>query len=310
MMFRNVAVEIVRRRLWPIPAVALVVAVAAPTLFMKSAPSGAAAAAPAAVAPAGGLPARAERLLAATGEVGSDGGATGSEHDPFQPPAPRHSAAAAAKAAKAAKKASKSSTPAPAAAAAPTEPVPVVIQNPDGSPVTPAAPAADAPAPAAADGTTTTTATAPSTATPAVDVRFGEQIDSPLHRAIPLLQPYFIHGKLAAVFVKYSTSADKAVFAVDPGIAVTGPVKCRQVEGVCRYLDIPAGSYAYLTMSASRTIVRRRLDVVRIDSTPSADTTTAIAAEPGDENACLLDKLLALTLADAPVDRDACGSSK
>ncbi|MEA2149416.1 MAG: hypothetical protein QOD69_1246 [Solirubrobacteraceae bacterium] len=305
-MLRNVVEEIVRRRLWPIPAVALVVAVAAPTLFLKAAPSGAPAAVPAAAAPAGGLPARAERLLAATGAEGSRGGATGAAQDPFQPPKSHHRAAAAAAAA--AKKASTTSTAAPAAAAAPTEPVPVVIQNADGSAATPAA-TGDASA-AVAGTTTTAPASTPSTATPAVDVRFGEQIDSPLHRGIPRLQPYFIHGKLAAMFVKYSPSLEKAVFAVAPGIAVTGPVKCRRVGGICRYLDIPAGSHAQLTMSASRTIVHRRLDVVRIDSTPTPDTTTAIAAKPGDENACLLHKLQAQAPTDAPVDRDACGSSK
>jgi hypothetical protein len=82
------------------------------------------------------------------------------------------------------------------------------------------------------------------------------------------------------------------------------------VAGVCRYLDIPSGSYARLTMNVSRTTVHRRLDVVRVGGTPAGETTTAIAAEPGDEHACLLHKLQAQALSAPPVDRDACGSSR
>ena len=37
-MLRNMLQEIVRRRLWPIPLVAVLVIIAAPVLLMKSAP--------------------------------------------------------------------------------------------------------------------------------------------------------------------------------------------------------------------------------------------------------------------------------
>ena len=37
-MLRSLVDEVVRRRLWPIPLVALLIAVAAPVLFMKSPP--------------------------------------------------------------------------------------------------------------------------------------------------------------------------------------------------------------------------------------------------------------------------------
>ncbi len=59
-MLRNLLDEVRRRHLWPIPVIALLVAVAAPLLFLKSAPSDAPlASAPApAAAPAGQLPAR------------------------------------------------------------------------------------------------------------------------------------------------------------------------------------------------------------------------------------------------------------
>ena len=308
-MFRNLVDEVVRQRLWPIPAVAVVVAVAAPALFLKSAPAVAPIAATAAPTPAvaAKLPARAERLLAATAPEGSLGGATGAAQDPFRPPAARHAAAHSGAAAAVGSKKKASASSGSASAASPTKPVPVVILNADGSAPT-SSPKADS---SSGAGTTkTTTTTTPSTATPAVDVRFGAADDGHVHRSVPRLQPYFIHGKLAAVFVKYSPGRHKAVFAVAPGIVVSGPTKCRREHGVCRYLDIAAGSYAGLAMSVSGTIVHRRLDVVRIDSTPTPDTTTAIAAKPGDENACLLHKLQAQAPTDAPVDRDACGSSK
>ena len=92
------------------------------------------------------------------------------------------------------------------------------------------------------------------------------------------MQAFFIRGKVAAVFVKYSPSLRKAVFAVAPGIHVSGPVTCRVQNGACRYLDIPAGSYARLTMlTAKREIVRRRLDVEHITRRTSSQKTAAAA---------------------------------
>jgi hypothetical protein len=60
MMLRTLLDEVMRRRLWPIPLVAVLVAVAAPLLFLKSAPQDAppASLAAPAMAPAGKLPAR------------------------------------------------------------------------------------------------------------------------------------------------------------------------------------------------------------------------------------------------------------
>jgi hypothetical protein len=306
MMFRNLVAEVVRQRLWPIPAVAVVVAVAAPALFLKSAPAVTPVAPTAAPTPAvvAKLPARAERLLAATLPEGSRGGATGSAQDPFRPPARRKAAAHSGAAAAAKKKASTSSGS--TSKASPTKPVPVVILNADGSAAT-VSPKADS---SSGAGTTKATPTTPSIVTPAVDVRFGASADGRVHRSVPRLQPYFIHGKLAAVFVKYSPSSHKAVFAVAPGIAVSGPTKCRREHGVCRYLDIAAGSYAALTMNASGTIVHRRLDVVGIDSTPASVASTATAAKDENVNGCLLRKLQAQTPTDAPVDRGACEGSK
>ena len=91
-MLRNLLDEVVRRRLWPIPLVAVLVAVAAPLLFLKPAPPDAPLASMAAppVAPAAELPARAQRLL-----TGSDAGAADErgprsrKSDPFQAPSSR-----------------------------------------------------------------------------------------------------------------------------------------------------------------------------------------------------------------------------
>ena len=304
-MLRNLLQEIVRRRLWPIPVLALLAIVAAPVLFLKSAPAGAPAAATAAPAPAtaGELPARAQRLLqASTGTP--RGGATGAAQDPFQPPAAQRAAAAAAAAAKngggsAAPAGSKtgSSSGSGAGTSTTSAPVPVVIQNPDGSTVTTTPPATGSGSGASAG-----------TAGPAsVDVRFGPTAGTRVHRAIPRLESFFIHGKLAAVFVKYSPSRNKAVFAVSPDVLVTGPVKCRRQDGVCRYVDIPAGSFARLsTLTKDRILVSRRLDVERINRGQSAATTTAVAAGDRSENTCLLRRLQALRPGGTPIDRDAC----
>jgi hypothetical protein len=307
MMFRNLVDEVVRQRLWPIPAVAVVVAVAAPALFLKSAPAVAPIAATAAPTPAvaAKLPARAERLLAATTPEGSLGGATGAAQDPFRPPAARHAAAHSGAAAAGGSKKKASTSSGSTSAASPTKPVPVVILNADGS-----APTSSPKADSSSGAGTTKTTTTPSTATPAVDVRFGAVDDGHVHRSVPRLQPYFIHGKLAAVFVKYSPGRHKAVFAVAPGIVVSGPTKCRREHGVCRYLDIAAGSYAGLAMSVSGTIAHRRLDVLGIDSTPASVASTATTAKDENVNGCLLRKLQAQTPTDAPVDRGACEGSK
>lgn len=306
-MLRNLLQEIVRRRLWPIPALALIAIVVAPVLFLKSAPAGAPAAATAAPAPAtaGKLPARAQRLLEAS--TGSrSGGATGDAQDPFQPPAAQRAAAAAATKAttgdgSGASAGTKTGSSSGSGAGTPTTsaPIPVVIQNPDGSAVT----TTTTPSPTGSgSGARAGTAAAAS-----VDVRFGPSAGTRLHRAIPRLKTFYIHGKLAAVFVKYSPSRNKAVFAVSPDVLVTGPVKCRRKEGVCRYIDIPAGSFARLSaLTKDRILVSRRLDVERINRGPSAASTTAVAAGDRSVNACLLGKLQALRPGGTPIDRDAC----
>jgi hypothetical protein len=308
MMMRSLVQELVRRRLWPVPLVALLVAIAAPALFLKSAPADAPPASAAPPAPAAGeLPARAGGLLDATQKaVTRRHRLKGKGQDPFAPPASgAKSAAAPAKTAAAA---------AAKAAAASPKAIPVVITNANGS------------KPAAAPTTTTTTpkattqrSTAPTTTTtPAtaavktvtyVDVRFARQMGSMLRYRLPRLQALRAGGRVAAVFVKYSPARHKAVFAIAPSTKVDGDVTCRRVLGVCRYVDIPAGSYARLTMRGEDgRYLSRRLDVVSIrhmplegNATPSARTTPLATAT------CLIKRLLALPAIVPSISSDSCG---
>jgi hypothetical protein len=252
-MLHDLLTEIVRRRLWPIPLIAAVVALAAPLLFLKSAPVDAppAAALAPAFAPHGKLPDRAQRLLAATepGTAARSRGATRPSHDPFAPPSRRGSTAKPA-----AQAAAKDSS------AAADAPVPVVITNADGS--TAKTEPAPAPAPAASSDAP---ASSPTVSSAAVDVRFGKDVDAKLRRQIPRLETFVARGNVVAVFVKYSPKRDKAVFAIAPSTLITGDVECRRKEGLCRYVDIPAGKHARLTWSLpDGSVVSRRLDVVRV----------------------------------------------
>jgi len=105
------------------------------------------------------------------------------------------------------------------------------------------------------------------------------------------------------MFVRYSESRRKAIFAVAPGLHVSGPVSARVTDNV-RYIDVPVGAHAWLTMiTPNQTIVKRRLDVVHARSVSSA---RAIPAAVSAENACLLGKLTAMKPGDRFVDRDAC----
>ena len=302
-MLRNLYDEIVRRRLWPIPLAAVLVALAAPLLFLKSGPDGAGETATPTAAKAGKLPPRAARLLATTDAATGGRGATGAAQDPFAPPASARATAAAASAGPAgAAGGASAGTSAGTGAGASTKPVPVVIAGAGASsPRSAGSTATGTPVPAASNASP---ARRTSVRTVAVDIRYASRKDSRLRRAIPRLRTFFAEGKLVAVFVKYSPSRRKAVFAVAPNVIVKG-VRCRRQDGVCRYVDIPAGGYARLYMiTPQRTIVHRRLDVVHIRRTRSE--TTATTARAASDNACLLNKLRAMKLTDAPIERDAC----
>jgi hypothetical protein len=272
MMLREVLDEIVRRRLWPIPAIAIAVALVAPLLFLKSAPQDAPV--PGAAVPSTqlDLPARAQRLL-----TSSDASATvrrrlsRTARDPFRAPA-SHSrtsgGSSAKKSASSKTKAQASSSP----GSKPTSPVPVIVVTPKGPKAKASAPAT---APSGGDSSSTskggdgsgtsTPISSTASGTPTVDMRFGAEKDSPIHREIPRLKTFDVGDKIAVVFVKYSPSRHKAVFAIDPSTTVHGDVDCRRVDGLCRYVDIPAGKYARLTfVNDDGSRVSRRLDVVRV----------------------------------------------
>ncbi len=296
-MLRNVIYEIRRRGLWPIAAIALIVTVGAPLFFLRSAPPDAPEASSAPAAPAAGrLPARAERLLAR-----SDGAAArrparrSGKVDPFQPPASRGaSGGGEAKPSGGGAPRSAPSPKRPAPSTTPGAPVPVVITNPDRTrPRTPASPIGDgesAPRPVSA---------------PAVDVRYGERWPTKLHRAIPRNQTFLAGGRVIAVFVKYSPKRDKAVFAIAPATLVTGDVECRRKQGLCRYVDVPAGEHVGLTtLGRDGRPVRRRIDVTRIErgGEPASSTPSA----PPKHGPCLLGKMLALKELSLPPVADAC----
>ena len=304
-MLRNLIEEARSRQVLVLAGLGVLVALALPLLFLKGAPEGAPQANVAAPAPAeeAKLPPRAARLLA-TNDPGAPGGRTkGSAQDPFAPPASYRAAAAAAAAKDGAPapQPAKAAGPAPqaSAGAASGKPVEVVVTNPGSGTRTPSA--------AGSDSSPRRRSSSLNASNAAVDIRFGPKRDTRIRRAIPRQKGLYIHGRLVAAFVKYSPSRKAAVFAVAPGVYVSGDVKCRVQDGVCRYVDIPAGEHAWLTVATpSRTIVSRRLDVVRIKRRSSRSTTRAASASVRSEAACMTRKLVAMERGDALLDRDAC----
>lgn len=299
-MLRNVFDEVLRRRLWPVVALAALVAVGAPLLFLKSAPPDAplgSAPAPQA-APAGELPARAQQLLDTTGAAAKAARrkAKGRASDPFRAPSSHTAKAPAARSGDTAKT---------AAAGKAGEPVPVVITNAGGTPPAAPATAPGSSTPAAPIGDGATKPAARSAVT--VDVRYGKRATGRLHRRIPRMQTFVAGGRVIAIFVKYSPKRDKAVFAIAPTTLVTGGIECRRKDDVCRYVDIPAGSHVRLTtLSSSGSLVTRRLDVVRTGRTKRSGAIAAAASSAPADGSCLLGRLLTLSVKDPPLATSAC----
>ncbi len=293
-MLRNLIDEVRNRRVLAFAALGVLVALALPLLFLKSAPEGAPAAdaaAPAAATEAK-LPPRAARLLATTDPGAPGGRAKGSAQDPFAPPA-SYSAAAA-----------QGST----GAAAPTQ-APASSGGGGGGSTTTVTRSPKSTTPSTSNNTTSTPRKARvlNAENASVDIRFGPKPDTRIRRGIARQKGLYIHGKLVAMFVKYSPSRKAAVFALAPGLHITGPIKCRVVDGSCRYIDIPAGAHAWITsITASRTVVKRRLDVVRVKRRTASSGTRARSASARDEATCLARKLMAMERGDALLDRDAC----
>lgn len=319
MMLRSLVDEVVRRRLWPIPLAALLIAIAAPLLFMKSAPTNAPTAAPAPATPKA-LPKKAGNLLEPSDRaLVSTKPSKRKAQDPFAPPA---------QAASPSKASGTASAPGGGSGTARgAQSVPVVIKNSDGTTSTATiAPSTSKSTKTTKTPRTTTKSTTPKPRTPTVtvpktssssaattskvtyvDVRFGEVMGTMTRYRVPRMQAFRADGKVAAMFVKYSPVRNAAVFAVAPSTQVSG-VKCREVKGICRYVDIPSGLHARLKLVGDDgETVSRRLDVVRIRHLPkvagskaSALTTTLPAAR------CLLKRLLALPASAPSITADSC----
>lgn len=314
-MLRSLVGEVVTRRLWPIPLAAILVAIAAPLLFMKSAPDAPVGASPPAATP-GKLPAPAERLVSTSDKAATPRSKARRKQDPFAPPSSGKATEAAAGATAA--------TPAGSAPVVTTPPSgSVVIRNSDGSTATMAVPKTSSKKATAKKKTTTKKATtkkpAPKVTAPKqtttvaggetvsyVDVRFGKRKDSMLRYRVPRLQTFRAGGNVAAMFVHYSQTRDVAVFAIAPSTTVAGDVECRKVKGVCRYVDIPAGSYARLRMrAADGSVISRRLDVVSIRHLSGAEDPMPRATSL-ETATCLLKGLLKLPASLPSIPVDAC----
>jgi hypothetical protein len=292
-MLRGLLHEIVRRRLWPIPVVALLIAVAAPLLFLKSTPSSAPVPAEAAQAPVGGvgLPVRAQRLLQTQSDAAKRKAKKRAKaDDPFEGPKSTGNAADDASSSDAGGAGSGSSS---AGGAGAEEPVPVVITDENGRTVS-APDDASAPAGARSSGSD------PSYV--AVDVRFEPKSTGPVRHAIPRLKAFSANDRVLAIFVRYSPSSNRAVFAVAPNTWVRGSVACRPAAGLCRTVQLAAGKHAVLTiLGPHRTAITRRLSVVRIRLVKGTEP------RPPLNGPCLLGKLKKLGLGDAALLSGACG---
>jgi hypothetical protein len=319
MMLRNLVNEVVSRRMWPIPLVAIVVAVAAPLLFMKSGGEPVSTAPPP-IAQPGKLPTGAEKLVSNQDKTAATPSkAKRKSQDPFAPP-------------KSAKP--KGEPPAPAAgataatAATSTASSGVVINNSDGSTATMQVPASTQRASAPKSSTTKTSstkksttktttkkttpkattpkATVPEVTTTYVDARFGARQNTYVRYRVPRLQTFRAGGRIAAIFVGYSSKRNVAVFAVAPSTQVKGDVECRTIKGVCRYVDLPEGKYARLVLrGVDGELVSRRLDVVDIRTLAGKEDTFP-RENPLETATCLLKGLLRLTPNAPSIASDAC----
>jgi hypothetical protein len=309
MMLRSLVDEVVRRRLWPIPVIAILIMIAAPVLFMNFASE--------ALPDPPGPPAAPGKLSPGDRKLLSGDDRTFAPHeklkgkgqDPF------------AQSSRAAKAADDTATAPAVAAASPASSgttSTVVVQNPDGSSSTMPAtkqkatvekkvPAKKTTPKVVVPEPTTSSAAARATVT-YVDARFGQRMGTMLRYRIPRLQTFRAGGNVAAMFVRYSTTRDVAVFAIAPSTKVDGDVSCRKVKNVCRYVDIPAGSYARLRLlGRDGSVISRRLDVVSIRHLPLAGNEDAMPrATTGATASCLLKGLLRLPASLPSISFDAC----
>ena len=293
-MFGSLMNDLIQRRLWPIPLVAILVAIAVPLLFMDSSDDEvtAAPATPAATQ-SEKLPDGADALLSTEERVVP---ARRRGTDPFDPPAAVEQAsdkdgASAGSGAKSpdAGKASQST----AAKAAVQKLVDRLQPKSPGSSASPVSSRGRKPGSARRKSRKRSATGHGRLRLASVDVRYGETKDSPLQRTIPPRKVFQADGEAIAVFIRYSRKRNKALFAVAPGVQVTGSVACKRIDGVCRYLAIPDGGYVRLRYERpGGERVTRRIDVsihrIRAESRPQLPEAKA------EQAGCVLDKLLSL----------------
>jgi hypothetical protein len=290
---RGLLQEIVRRRLWPIPLVAVLVAVAAPMLFLKSAPSEPAPPAQPSQATIDasaekGLPVRARRLLETNSAAKR--AKKSKAADPFQ--APKSSRKASSGAASAGTSTNSAAPSSAAGATGGQKPVPVVITDADGKTKTDTTDG---------DASSDSTSSGSDGTYVAVDVRFGQKPVGPLRRSIPRLRPFTADGRLVASFVGYSATRNKATFAIAPSTFVAGSVKCRREDGQCRFVDLAVGKRAVLTIAGpGGSAITGWLKVVRMHEVTGDEPKSPLGGS------CLLHKLQKSSLGDPAVLSDAC----
>ncbi len=298
-MLSGLIAEIVRRRLWPIPLVAVLVAVAAPLLFLKSSPAtdalpaqGSAGQVAVDVSASDKLPVRARQLLDTDSAAKRKTKKRPKAADPFQAPSSVRAAPSGASADES--PASSAAAAGPSSAATEQKPVPVVITDSKGK----------AQEPATTDSgekTSDDSSSGPGSTYTAVDVRFAVTSRGAVQRKIPRLTPLKAGGLVVASFVKYSASRNRAVFAVSPNTIVSGSVDCRRIDELCRYIDLRAGRSVRITIVGSDgKALTRRLTVVRIRSVSGSAPKSPLAGQ------CLLSKLVASEPGDPAVSAGVC----
>lgn len=323
-MLRNIGNELVERRLWPIPLVAVLVLIAVPLLFMKSSDATPAPPAPAAdvAAPdANGLPAGASNLLST--KEREDKSRTKNKN-PFRAPAGVAEESTTSDTSKSAvtealKKSSDSGTTVTPQGAAKNllktlekatggskSSSPKKQSTVKGGSGTSSAPKSSKKSTQTLPMAEPIKTSKPTAQVAAVDVRYGRKAGGRLQRSVPTLQVFKAGDRAMAIFRK--VKGNEAVFAISPGTIVTGSVGCDKVKGVCRTVSIPDGGYARLTAirdDGSRIVRRLDVSIRRVASTSEA-APEALSQTAKADSTCLLDKVTSLVGNALPIKLDVC----
>ncbi|MGZ6640606.1 MAG: hypothetical protein ACXVFT_02070 [Solirubrobacteraceae bacterium] len=260
-LVRNIARDLVEKRLWPV-AVALVAALVALPILLGGGSTaavpapGATAAAPAGAAPAGGQAAVSLDTTLPAGE--HDRG--GKVRNPFKQPK-----VAAAKTA-----------------------------TPSGTSTTSTSSAGGGGAgtPASTGGTPTTTGTSPSgTTTPGttatkpdsldtyrLTLRFGQAGSLRTMRDLARLSPLPSDSNPFFVYLGVLKDGKTAVFLISSDVVATGDGKCRPSANNCETVEVQEGDTEFFDMEKGGQPVQYEMDVLHLDKTSSAQRQVTAAA--------------------------------